>query len=114
MKKKMAAALTAFALLGSMGTEVYAGSNLQEIKAFLNTAIKFKMDGQPVQLKNSSGAVIAPITYNNTTYLPVRAVSDLLGVAVNYDASSNTILLGEQTNGVSIAAGFDSLYHFLL
>ncbi|KWX75972.1 hypothetical protein AMQ84_16640 [Paenibacillus riograndensis] len=111
MKKKMTAGLIVFAVLGGMGTGVYAGSNLQEIKAFLNPGIKFKMDGQPVQLKNSSGAVVAPITYNNTTYLPVRAVSDVLGVTVNFDAASNTILLGEQTKGVSIAAGFDSSYH---
>lgn len=111
MKKKLTAALTAFAVLGGMGTGVYAGANLQEIKAFLNPGIKFKVDGQPVQLKNSSGAVIAPISYNNTTYLPVRSVSDLLGVTVNFDAASNTISLGEQTEGVSIAAGFDSSYH---
>lgn len=111
MKKKLTAALTAFAVLGGMGTGVYAGANLQKIKAFLNPGIKFKVDGQPVQLKNSSGAVIAPISYNNTTYLPVRSVSDLLGVTVNFDAASNTISLGEQTEGVSIAAGFDSSYH---
>nr|WP_216626483.1 stalk domain-containing protein [Paenibacillus phytohabitans] len=94
-----------------MGTGVYAGANLQEIKAFLNPGIKFKVDGQPVQLKNSSGAVIAPISYKDTTYLPVRSVSDLLGVTVKFDAASNTISLGEQTEGVSIAAGFDSSYH---
>ena len=111
MKKKITAALTAFAVLGGMGTGVYAGANLQEIKAYLNPGIKFKVDGQPVQLKNSSGAVVAPISYNNTTYLPVRSVSDLLGVTVNFDAASNTVLLGEQTEGVSIAAGFDSSYH---
>lgn len=111
MKKKMIAALTTFALLGGMGTGVYAGANLQEIKAYLNPGIKFKVDGKPVQLQNSSGAVISPISYNNTTYLPVRSVSDLLGVTVNFDAAANTILLGEQTEGVSIAAGFDSSYH---
>ncbi|MEI2397264.1 MULTISPECIES: stalk domain-containing protein [Paenibacillus] len=111
MKKKLTAALTVFAVLGGMGTGVYAGANLQEIKAFLNPGIKFKVDGQPVQLKNSSGAVIAPISYKDTTYLPVRSVSDLLGVTVKFDAASNTISLGEQTEGVSIAAGFDSSYH---
>ncbi|MFD1907366.1 stalk domain-containing protein [Paenibacillus rhizoplanae] len=111
MKKKMTAALTAFAVLGGMGTGVYAGANLQEIKAFLNPSIKFKMNGQPVQLKNGSGAVIAPISYKDTTYLPVRSVSDLLGVTVKFDAATNTISLGEQTSGVPIATGFDDMYH---
>lgn len=95
-------------MLGSLGTGVYAGSNLQEIRAYLNSGIKFKVDGQPVQLKNSSGAVITPISYNDTTYLPVRAISDLLGVTVHFDGTTSTILLGEQTEGVSIAAGFDA------
>lgn len=111
MKKKTAAAFISLAMLGCLGTGVYAGSNLQEIKAYLNPGIKFKVDGQPVQLKNGSGAVIAPISYNNTTYLPVRSVSDLLGVTVKFDGKTNTIQLGEQTEGVSIAAGFDSSYH---
>lgn len=111
MKKKTAAAFITLAMLGCLGTGVYAGSNLQEIKAYLNPGIKFKVDGQPVQLKNGSGAVIAPISYNNTTYLPVRSVSDLLGVTVKFDGKTNTIQLGEQTEGVSIAAGFDSSYH---
>lgn len=43
--------------------------------------------------------------------MPVRAVSDLLGVTVNFDGKTNTIQLGEQTEGVSIAQGFDSNYH---
>lgn len=110
MKKKVAITLTSLAMLGCLGTGVYAGSNLQEIKAYLNPGIKFKVDGQSVQLKNSSGAVIAPITYNNTTYLPVRAISDLLGVTVNFDGKSNTIQLGEQSEGYSIATGFESSY----
>lgn len=96
MKKKMTAALTAFAVLGGMGTGVYAGANLQEIKAYLNPSIKFKMNGQPVQLKNGSGAVVAPISYKDTTYLPVRSVSDLLGVTVKFDAATNTISLGSR------------------
>lgn len=111
MKKKLAIAITSLAMVGCLGTGVYAGSNLQEIKAYLNPDIKFKVDGTPVQLRNSSGAVITPISYDNTTYLPVRAVSDLLGVTVNYDGKTNTVLMGEQTEGVSIAAGFDASYH---
>lgn len=111
MKNKVTVALIASAMLGCLGTGVYAGSNLQEIKAYLNPGIKFKVDGQPVQLTNSSGAVITPIVYDNNTYLPVRSISNLLGVTVNFDGKSNTVELGEQTEGVSIAKGFDASYH---
>jgi hypothetical protein len=110
MKKKTAASLIALAMLGCMGTGVYAGTNLQQIKAYLNPSLKFKVDGVPAQLTNEKGAVVSPITYNNTTYLPIRAVSGLLGVTVNYEASTGTVHLGEQSEGISIADGFDSQY----
>ncbi|MNJ63601.1 hypothetical protein D3C77_595160 [compost metagenome] len=43
-----------------------------------------------------------PITYNGTTYLPVRSVADVLGVPVKFDAQANEVLLGEQSEGVLI------------
>ncbi|THF78062.1 stalk domain-containing protein [Cohnella fermenti] len=111
MKKAMTATLLGVALFAGMGAGVYAGSNLQEIKAYLNSGLKFKVDGTPVQLQNASGAAVVPITYNNTVYLPVRAVSDALDIAVDYDAATGTIQLGEKSEGVSISSGFDSMYH---
>ncbi len=33
-----------------------------------------------------------------TNYLPIRAVSELLGVEIGYDSATKTILLGGQTN----------------
>lgn len=111
MKKKAAAALIGLSLFASTTAGVYAGSNLQEIKAFLNPGLKFKVDGSPVQLVNANGSTVTPITYNNTIYLPVRAVSDALRVAVDYDAKTGTVQLGEKSEGVAIAAGFDSMYH---
>lgn len=65
--------------------------------------MKFKVNGKPFQPQNEKGAVIAPIIYNGSTYLPVRAVSGALGVAVEYDAKNNTVLLGEKLDGIPIA-----------
>jgi hypothetical protein len=42
----------------------------------------------------NKGKVIAPITYNNTTYLPVRAVADALKVLVTFDSVNNQVVLG--------------------
>lgn len=38
-----------------------------------------------------------------TNYLPIRAICDLLGVEIDYDSASKTILLGEQPQVVSTA-----------
>ena len=110
MKKKWIATGAAAIFLISTSAGVYAGSNLQEIKAFLNPSIKFQVNGKPFQPQNEKGAVLAPISYNGSTYLPLRAISTALGVAVEYNTQTNTIFLGEKGVGVSIADGFDSSF----
>ncbi|RIX50774.1 hypothetical protein D3P08_18910 [Paenibacillus nanensis] len=111
MKKKTAVVLIGLSMLASMGTGAYAATKLEEIKAYLNPEIQVKVDGTPVQLRDVNGNAIAPIMYKDANYFPIRAISDALGVAVDYDQESKTIILGEKVDGVSIADGFDSRYH---
>jgi hypothetical protein len=111
VKKKWAVAAIAVSMFASMGVGAYAASNLQEIKAYLNPGLSFKVNGKPFSLQDGNGGTLAPITYNNTTYLPIRAVSDALDVAVHYDNASKMIQLGEMVDGVSIADGFDDTFH---
>lgn len=111
MKKKVVAAIMATTIIASMATGAYGATKLQEIKAHLNSGISIKVDGSPVQLKDSNGMAVLPITYNNTTYLPIRAVSDVLNVAVQYDGKTETINLGEKVAGVALAKQFDHMYH---
>ncbi|OXM82766.1 stalk domain-containing protein [Paenibacillus rigui] len=101
MKKSVVAIVGASLLLGaSMG--VYAGSNLQEIKAYLNDDIKVKVNGAATQLLDEQGNVVTPITYEGSTYLPARAIANSLNVAVDYDAASNTVLFGEKVEGTPV------------
>jgi len=111
MKKKVFATIMASTVIASMATGAYGATKLQEIKAYLNPGISFKVDGVPTQLQDSNGLAVLPITYKNTTYLPVRAVSDALDVAVNYDGKTETIHLGEVVEGVSLASDFRSDNH---
>ncbi|CAI6086335.1 hypothetical protein COHCIP112018_04994 [Cohnella sp. JJ-181] len=106
MKKKLTAAVIGLSMVASMGAGAYAASNLTPIKAYLNSGLSFKVNGKPFQLKNGNDGTLAPITYNNTTYLPIRSVSDALGIAVHVDAKG-LIQLGETVDGVSIATGFN-------
>ncbi|GFN29791.1 stalk domain-containing protein [Paenibacillus xylaniclasticus] len=111
MKKKVLVAIISASMLASMGTGALAATKLKEIKAYLNPDIKVKVDGTYVELRDGKGNAIAPITYQGANYLPIRAVSDALGVAVNYDAATQTISLGEKVDGVSIANGFKDMYY---
>ncbi|MDO7907945.1 stalk domain-containing protein [Paenibacillus sp. JX-17] len=107
MKKKWIAAGAAALTLLSTSAGVYAGSSLQQIKAFLDPTMKFQVNGQPFQPQNDKGAVLVPITYQGTTYLPVRAISKALGVNVDFNNKTNTVFLGEKGDGVSIAGSIN-------
>lgn len=79
--------------IAPVGTPVTHNKN-QTIAIEYND-IKVTLDGKPVELKDATGKTIEPFTYNGTTYLPVRAVANLLGVNVKWDAATSTIYLGE-------------------
>ena len=79
--------------IAPVGTPVTHNKN-QTIAIEYND-IKVTLDGKPVELKDATGKTIEPFTYNGTTYLPVRAVANLLGVDVKWDGDTNTIYLGE-------------------
>lgn len=80
------------AITGSAG--VYAGTNMQKISAYLNHSIGFKVNGAAYTPVDNNGKTLAPITYNDTTYLPVRALADALKVPVTFNASTNQVILG--------------------
>lgn len=112
MKKKKfvsAVALT-LALLCAFTLGANASGTLQEIKAYLNSGITVKMDGVEQVLKDANGTRIFPITYNGSTYLPVRAVSDMLGVGVDWDQATQSVLLGKQASGVDLIDTYDIYY----
>jgi len=73
---------------------VIAAGNTEEITALLNYGIKINYNGEVQTFKDANGNVVYPISYNGTTYLPVRAVSNLYGIPVDWDGANNTVLLG--------------------
>ncbi len=78
----------------SMFAGAYAASNNQQIQAMLNRDIKVVYNGQTQAFADANGAVVYPISYNGSTYLPVRAISELVELPIEWVASTNTILLG--------------------
>ena len=52
--------------------------------------IQIAVDGQTATLTDANGNIVYPFTSNGTTYVPIRAVSELLGAGVTYDAETKT------------------------
>ena len=87
-----------------------AAGGLQEIKAFLNADITLKLDGEAQVLTDASGVRTYPITYNGTTYLPVRSIAGLLGVDVGWDQATQSVLLGKQPSGIDLIDTYKAYY----
>ncbi|MCD7947829.1 MAG: copper amine oxidase N-terminal domain-containing protein [Oscillospiraceae bacterium] len=94
-KKKFVATVLAVAVVSSAMT-AFAATGLQDIRAQLNYDIKINYNSQEQILYDADGNRVYPISYNGTTYVPVRAVSNIFGIPVNWDSANNTVQLGTQ------------------
>ena len=92
----------ALALVCGMVIGANAADTLKEISAYLNYGITIKYNGEVQNLTDAGGNRVYPITYNGTTYLPVRAVSNMLGIGVDWDGATQTVLLGKAESTVNL------------
>ncbi len=84
----LCAALTA----GSLAVAAGAAQS-SSVTAQLSPNISIVVDGTERTFYNVSGQEVHPITYNGTTYLPIRSIGELMGKNVNWDQSTLTVSL---------------------
>lgn len=102
MKRKIIFAVFMIAVVSiSMSIGALAATSMEKITAYLNHGIKFIVNGQPWTPQQK------PISYNNTTYLPIRAVAEATGIKISWNEKTQTINLEtapQQTVGSTGAA----------
>lgn len=92
MKKKLPAIIITAALILSVSLGVSASTG--DVTATLSyNNIKVTLNGSPVDLRGSEGESVEPFIIDGTTYLPVRAVAGALGLDVDWDAATHTVVL---------------------
>lgn len=57
--------------------------------------IKITLNGNAVTPKDAGGNAVEPFIIDGTTYLPVRAISNALGLGVDWDGTTNTVKLSD-------------------
>lgn len=91
MNKKI---FTAIVLASVMLSGVAIGvGGYETVTASLAYPISVKYNGEIQTMTDATGARVYPIAYNGTTYLPVRAVGNMLGLTVDWDQEEQTVLL---------------------
>ena len=96
MKKKAPVFFICLVLVFGITTRVLAAGNLEVISAYLNHDIKIVYNGETQSMTDAAGKAIYPISYNGTTYLPVRAISGMLGVGVAWDGANQILYMETQ------------------
>ena len=68
-----------------------ATSQTQEIE--VSQGVNIYVDGLPFTPTNAKGELIYPFVYNGTTYLPVRALANSFGIAIDWDDSKKAVTM---------------------
>lgn len=91
---------TSTVILKSGGSPVAATGMVPETGGARNVGailtysdIKISLDGKEVLPVTASGQYVEPFAINGTTYLPVRGIASVMGLLVNWDGNTNTVVL---------------------
>ncbi|HOM02288.1 MAG TPA: stalk domain-containing protein [Acetivibrio sp.] len=77
---------------------VWGYSALRKVDATANDNIKIYYNGELQNFTDTDGSKISPVIINGRTYLPLRAISDLVGVGIEWDGNTQSIYLTSEGN----------------
>lgn len=83
--------LVTAAILLAFVTSAYAAYQRQATLDY--TGIKITLNGQPVTPADANGDPVEPFAMEGTTYLPVRAIANALGLGVEWEQATQTVKL---------------------
>lgn len=106
--KVMAMALALALSIGLIPVNAYAAQaqptaqaepKSEQVAANINYDITVTFNGEAKALSNVNGQQVYPVLYGGTTYVPIRAIGYLLGLNVDWDQATRTVLLDKPANG---------------
>ncbi len=110
---------TIYLTSGGARQTLSGGPNTAEatkVKATLKyPGIRIILDGRSLIPRDVNGTAVDPFVIDGTTYLPIRAISSALGLGVDWDGSSLTVLLttgGAQQTSSTLQATPDHGYYY--
>lgn len=96
--KKIMSLMLALVMIFGLTVNVSAATT-QNIKVQLSPNITVKYNGEIQSMTDVNGTPVYPLLNGGTTYLPVRAVSNMLGVDVDWDGATQTVILTDPAGG---------------
>ncbi len=104
MKKRVITVLAVCALCAvSAVIGAYAATEIRDVSAEMRPDFTIVIDGQKREFKNVDGDAVYPLLYDGTTYLPVRAIGELMGKTVYWYENEKKIELKNKDSTVTDA-----------
>lgn len=100
--KKKCAIITSFVLCAGIAIGVTAASLVDNINAELRRDFTVVIDGQARTFRDADGNVVYPVLYNGTTYLPIRAIGELMNKDVYWYENSKTVELKPKSGNATV------------
>ncbi|MDR1572039.1 MAG: copper amine oxidase N-terminal domain-containing protein [Clostridiales Family XIII bacterium] len=96
MKRKALALLVTAAMVLGAAVPAFAAET-KELTANYS-GITLYVDLEPVSMKDAGGNAVEPFIVEGTTYLPVRGVSEALGIGVEWNGETKTVYIGQEAS----------------
>lgn len=101
--KKIGLLTVGIACAVSLAIGVSASGIFKTITAELRPDFEIVIDGKKQEFKNASGKTVYPILYDGTTYLPVRAIGEMMGKTVYWYQEDKRIEIKDEESLVTDA-----------
>lgn len=107
MKKKLAFVLAGVVAISSFAVGAMSKNIVEKIEAELRGDFTVYVDGKKQTFRDVNGNVVDPVLYEGTTYLPVRAIGELMGKTVYWYQDEKKIELIEPSGEESLVTDAD-------
>lgn len=92
-RSRIISLMLAFVLLLGLAIPTLAATKTTKQMTAEYSGIQITLDGQKVDPKDANGVSVEPFIVDGTTYLPVRALANALGLNVDWDQATQTVVL---------------------
>lgn len=107
MKKKFAFMLAGVIALTSFAMGAMSKSIVEKIEAEIRGDFTVYIDGKKQTFRDANGNVVDPVLYEGTTYLPIRAIGEIMGKTVYWYQDEKRIELVEASVDESLVTDAD-------
>lgn len=103
MKKKISVLTACMLVAASLAVGASAVGVIQYVQSELRPDFSIVIDGKEQTFKNAQGDTVYPLLYDGTTYLPVRAIGNMMGKTVYWYEDEKRIELKDNNTTVTDA-----------